>query len=376
MSGKEARFALPETQNIMTNENPHSLAATPRNLTQQHAWDQPVVLARTGFSSPYLSAWSLNCAIGCGHGCKFCYVPGISTARLQPKLEQRGVTDPDAEWGRYVFLRRWDETEFERSLQRASRLSERECPPGTVHGVMVSSATDPFQVVPHPDPTLSEQLTRANEDTVCRALERIRDGSNLNVRILTRSPRALNHLALFKSFGRRLIFGMSLPTLREDLARVYEPFAPPPAARLAALHTARDFGLHIYVSVAPTYPECDFADILATITKVADLQPVIVLHEPINLRGQNSSRILSAGVSHDLKLDRATWASHATWAEYAIDSYRNVLVAAKKAELASCIYFTPDSSLAWPSVVAAQRKPAAFVKWLESCRQRERPWPV
>ncbi len=55
---------------------------------------------------------------------------------------------------------------------------------------------------------------------------RRRDKSTLNVRILPRSPLARADFDLFKSFGRRLLSGMSLPTLRNDLARVYEPKAP------------------------------------------------------------------------------------------------------------------------------------------------------
>jgi DNA repair photolyase len=58
---------------------------------------------------------------------------------------------------------------------------------------------------------------------VRRSLELIRDHSTLNVRILTRSPLARSDFDLFKSFGPRLLFGMSLPTLRNDVARIYEP---------------------------------------------------------------------------------------------------------------------------------------------------------
>jgi len=360
----------------MTNEKTDSVAALNHNFPAPKFWDHPVVLARTGFNSPYQSAWSLNTAVGCGHGCKFCYVPGISANHMKPILEQRGVLDPDAEWGRYVFVRRWDEDEFLRSLRRADNASSRECAPGTAHGVMVSSATDPFQIVPHADPVLSEKLTKLNEDIVSRALELIRDHSNLNVRIMTRSPRALNHIELLQSFGRRLIFGMSLPTLRDDLARVYEPRAPAPAERLDALSRARAAGLHVYVSVAPTFPECDSGDIMATMTTVAALQPVMVLHEPINLRGQNAARIVSEGLAQGAALKSDVWSSHEKWAKYAIDAYRSVLGAAKKVGLADRVYFSPDTSLAWPSIVSAQRDPAAFERWLISCRERERPWPV
>lgn len=53
---------------------------------------------------------------------------------------------------------------------------------------------------------------------------------------------------------------MSLPTLRNDLSKIYEPKAPAPLQRLATLRAAREAGLNVYVTVAPTYPECDEAD--------------------------------------------------------------------------------------------------------------------
>ena len=52
-----------------------------------------------------------------------------------------------------------------------------------------------------------------------RSLELIRDHSTLNLRILTRSPLARADFDLFRTIGRRLLFGMSLPTLRNDLAK-------------------------------------------------------------------------------------------------------------------------------------------------------------
>ena len=103
---------------------------------------------------------------------------------------------------------------------------------------------------------------------VRRSLELIRDQSTLNVRILSRSPLARADFDLFKSFGPRLLFGMSLPTLRNDLSKIYEPKAPAPSQRMATLRAAHEAGLNVYVAVAPTYPECDEADLRATLQAV------------------------------------------------------------------------------------------------------------
>ena len=91
---------------------------------------------------------------------------------------------------------------------------------------------------------------------------------------------------------------MSLPTLRNDLAKVYEPKAPAPSQRLATLHAAKKAGLHVYVAIAPTYPECDEADLRATLKAVAELEPITIFHEPINIRAENVARIEEQSAEH------------------------------------------------------------------------------
>ena len=108
---------------------------------------------------------------------------------------------------------------------------------------MLCSTTDPYQTVRHPDAAERKRLQDHARYVVRRSLEIIRDQSTLNVRILTRSPLAREDFDIFKSFGHRLLFGMSLPTLRNDLSKVYEPRAPAPTARLTVQRLAGELGL-------------------------------------------------------------------------------------------------------------------------------------
>jgi DNA repair photolyase len=147
---------------------------------------------------------------------------------------------------------------------------------------------------------------------------KIRDQSTLNVRILTRSPLARADFYLFKSFGKRLLFGMSLPTLRNDLAKVYEPKAPAPSQRLAALRAAKEAGLHVYVAMAPTYPECDETDLRATLTAVAELGPLTIFHEPINIRAENVARIEAQAANMGVRLRTEVFATRESWQDYAV----------------------------------------------------------
>src|SRR5215213_7713731 len=72
-------------------------------------WPHPAVIAPNNFVYKSLSNWSFNIAVGCSHGCTFCYVPNAATIKQGAALAPFGVDDPDAQWGEYVLLREWDE---------------------------------------------------------------------------------------------------------------------------------------------------------------------------------------------------------------------------------------------------------------------------
>ena len=236
-----------------------------------------------------------------------------------------------------------------------------------------------------------------------RSLELIRDQSTLNVRILTRSPLARADFDLFKSFGPRLLFGMSLPTLRNDLAKVYEPKAPAPSQRLAALRAASEAGLHVYVAVAPTYPECDEADLRATLRAVAEVEPITIFHEPINIRAENVERIEPHAAALGflpLHEERAgAWASNAvplanpmgsgvrvlrtdvfatreTWQDYAVNALHTVERLADELGLADRLHLWPDKALGNLNVVNRMARPKEHLCWLRKWWGRISEWPT
>jgi DNA repair photolyase len=276
-------------------------------------WHAPAVIAPNNFVYKSLSNWAFNIAVGCSHACRFCYVPSVTTNKLGPMLAKYGVENPDAEWGDYILLRPWDEDKFLASLRAAENTPRSQLKPDGNRAVMYCSTTDPYQVIHHPNSERHRLLTQHARRLVRRSLELIRDHSMLNVRILTRSPLARSDFSLFKSFGPRLVFGMSLPTLRNDLAKVYEPRAPAPSQRLAALRGAREAGLPVYVAVAPTYPECDEADLRATLRAVAELEPITIFHEPINIRAENVERIQAHADQLGVELRTDVFATREQW---------------------------------------------------------------
>src|SRR6266545_1730552 len=315
-------------------------------------WHAPAVIAENHFVYKSLSNWAFNVAVGCSHACRFCYVPSAATIKQGPKLAEYGVKDPDAEWGDYVLLRLWDEQKFLASLRAAENTPRKQLKPDGNRAIIYCSTTDPYQVIRHPDPARQRELAAHARLLVRHSLELIRDQSTLNVRILTRSPLARADFDLFKSFGKRLVFGMSLPTLRNDLAKVYEPKAPAPSQRLATLKAAADAGLHVYVAMAPTYPECDEADLRATLKAVAELKPITIFHEPINIRAENVARIEEQAAETGVRLQTEVFATRESWQNYAVGALHTVSQLTRELGIEKHLHLWPDKSLAanrWPN---------------------------
>lgn len=334
-----------------------------------HFWDRPATIERNSFVYKSLSSWSYNVAVGCNHACRFCYVPEVSTRKgaMAKELAKKGVADPDEQWGDYVFIRQWDGPAFLRSLEKAERLLASELNADGNRAVMLCTTTDPYQVVSAAGPVgerplLPLHLNSQLEQLVNGGLHFILERSSLNVRILTRSPLARQHFYIFKKFEKRLLFGMSIPTLNNQLARIYEPKAPAPSQRLETLRLAKEAGLNIYVAVAPTYPECDSTDMERTLRAIVKLDPVTIFMEPINIRAQNVQRIAMHAAELGVTVNTAVFDTPATWAAYAADQLLHFEMLARLCGVRSDqLHLWPDKALArhnvsehWPDWLQAQ----------------------
>jgi len=309
-------------------------------------WTRPATIERNNFKFKSLSCWSYNIAVGCEHGCRFCYVPEVSTIKMAAKLrEEYGVQDPDAEWGDYLMLRKWDRHAFMSSLKLAEKTNASDLNADGNRAVMFCTTTDPYQVIRHVDADRRRILMLSASQLVREALELILENSSLNVRILTRSPLARRDFDIFKRFGSRLLFGMSLPTLNSRLAKVYEPKAPAPERRLETLQLAREQGLNVFVAVAPTYPECDYDDIRATFAEIAPLNPVTVFHENINIRADNVRRIHDACIANGIEPKTDVFLTRKTWAAYAHHQLMQAALAANETGLIDRLHLWPDAAL-------------------------------
>ncbi len=344
---KPTHHELIMVENIISN--------SPDSLSHYGLWHVPSTITVNGFRHKSLSCWALNRSVGCPFGCRFCYVPDASTKKLARPLGQLGVQDPDAEWGRYTFLRPLDERAFLRSLDAAERTPIDELNPDGNRAVILSSTTDPFPVFAGPDPAKNKELNTLLRETMVKSLELIRDRSTINVRILTRSPLARQFFDVFKTFGDRLVFGMSLPTLNNEAARIYEPKAPAPTQRLATLKAAKEAGLHVYVAMAPTYPECDIDDLAKTLEAIKALDPITIFHEPINIRAENVERIAAHARAIGRNVQIHVFATPITWRAYAIESLVRVEHLAQDMGLIDRLHLWPDPDLASESAYLKMR---------------------
>lgn len=330
-----------------------------RNLILD-VWQHKAVIAPNNFVYKSLSEWSYNVAVGCSHACRFCYVPSTSAIKLRGPLKELGVDDPDAQWGQYAFPREWDEDAFVSSMRSAINRPQNKLTRDGNRAVMLCTTTDPYMALPGEE---GEQLDMVVE----KGLWFLCTQSDLNVRILTRGPLARKDFKLMKAFGNRLLFGMSLPTLDNKLARIYEPHAPAPSQRLATLQAAKALGLNVYVAMAPVYPDCDEADMLATCKAIADLDPVTVFMEPINIRADNVARIESHAASLGMKVKTDVFKSPDAWHRYAVNQMMKFLLCAEQAGIkAEALHLWPDKSLARNKLLQP---------WLDLWWNRVSRWP-
>lgn len=336
-------------------------------------WTPPVTINRNNFQHKSLSCWSINPFVGCQHACRFCYVPSVSTIKLKGPLGKLGVEDPDEQWGQYAFLRTWDEAAFLKSLVVAERTPVSELNIDGNRAVMLSTTTDAYQTLRGSNATETLELNKQARVMVQRMLELIRDRSTLNVRILTRSPLARQDFDLYKTFGDRLLFGMSLPTLNDQLARVYEPKAPAPTQRLETLKLAASMGIPVYVAVAPSYPEQGEDDLAKVLGAVVGLQPVTVFHEPINIRAENVARMKSEAQALGFEFMDHIFTTKEEWEGYAITQLLTAQTVANKLGLGPVFHPWPDSTLGSKRVRYAFG--SGYSDWIDECWNRVSAWP-
>jgi DNA repair photolyase len=313
------------------------------------------VLSESALSEKSLCDYVINVATGCRHGCRFCYVSATPQIRTRPDMlaEEAGVEDPQREWGSYVLYRDDLPERLDGILER--KRTWKETPKG--RGVVgLSFATDCYM------DGRAGQITREAVATLA--------DHDRNARVLTRNPiLALQDLPTFREAGEHVTIGSSISALDTAQVGAIEPRAPAPEHRLRGLREFAEAGVQTFVSMSPTYPTQDKADLRALLETIAPVEPAVVFHEPINPRGANFAMTVEAASEADEdELADALDAlrDREAWAEYAVQHLR--WVHELGADLDLPVHLWPDKQLLRSDAVSERER-----AWLEAWRERESP---
>jgi DNA repair photolyase len=250
-------------------------------------------LTESELSKKSLCDYVINIATGCLHGCTFCFVPSTPVVRMrQAEIAGRGVSDPQMDWGDYLFVREEVPEKLEEILSRKRSWKETESGRGVV---LLCSGTDPYQN------KATAKVTRKTVEVLLKYGKR--------VRILTRSPLWVNDLDIL--VNPLVTVGMSLPHLDDRLSRQVEPKAPSPSDRLKALAKGKEAGCRIFIAMAPTVPAHGFTEFYHYFQTIHHLrlEPEVIFWEPINARGTNGKRMVAAGLDWAGQvMSREAWA--------------------------------------------------------------------
>jgi hypothetical protein len=113
---------------------------------------------------------------------------------------------------------------------------------------------------------------------------------------------------------------------------------------------------------------------------VAELKPVTLFHEPINIRAENVSRIHEHAESIGVTLNTGVFATRESWEDYAVDALRSVERIAGGLGLSDHLHLWPDKSLGGRAAVKRisrrlQIQPESFQRWLQCQWNRISNWP-
>ena len=242
-----------------------------RSVLREYRVKPPLVkpsrLSAGGSGKALSNGWAVNFAVGCLHGCPFCYVDSIHKRFNPYRLSEEVVKRP---WGSYFLT--------------PANIDEaiRETPWWRWRGqlVLMSSMHDPYlpQLYPIPRKILEVALPHG-----------------VRFLIQTRSTLVLRDLDLLGRYREHVVVQVSIATLDERLASLIEPNVPPPRSRLEVLKKAKEAGLKVGAIVAPVVPRPGVeADLEAVVRELARVGVDQVFGEMLHARGDNLARMRAA----------------------------------------------------------------------------------
>lgn len=216
-----------------------------------------------GIGKNLSEGWCLNFAVGCTHGCPFCYVDSIYK-RFGKNRYGKIVL---GRWGDYLLTP--DNIDVAIRETRWERWKDTE--------VMLSSTHDPYI------PELRGLARAILEEALPKGVRFC---------IQTRSTLVIDDLSLLADYRDQVRLQISLATSNETFARIIEPRVPSPASRLKILEKAKSSGIRTGVIIAPVFPPVTLRpnlgdDLKELATMLSKTRPDYIFGESLHVRGGN-----------------------------------------------------------------------------------------
>lgn len=220
-----------------------------------------------GIGKELSDGWAINFAIGCTHGCRFCYVDSIHKRYGEGRIGKAVYKA----WGNYFFI----PSNIDQAIEDTNWSKWKGIE------VMMSSTHDAY--LPQLLPITRKILEKALPEGVKFCIQ-------------TRSPLVAKDFDLLKEYKDQIRLQVSIATLNPELARAIEPRVSPPAGRLKILEKAKEAGLDTGIIIAPVLPSVKirpsvFEDLKQIIEIVAKIKPDHIYGESLHMRGSNMGEV-------------------------------------------------------------------------------------
>lgn len=169
---------------------------------------------------------SLNPYSGCGFSCLYCYVREMPIQRFK-----------DIPWGEWVEIKTNAAENYRNEILKLRRKNKPV-------NIFMSSATDPYQPI-------------EREACITRGiLEEMIEHPPDFLQLQTRGPLVMRDIDLLIQLKEKcdLLVSMTIETDREDIKKIFAPFAPGIKVRIKALKAVHEAGIPTQASISPALP--------------------------------------------------------------------------------------------------------------------------